>query len=186
MDDGVSVAERAGEDTKAIWAPCESCGAKRRLSNGLCYVCMTDPNLVELVELRRSKTEMSNEIRDLQEVLDREAVDLFPIVRRLRTQVEKLQCVVDSQLDEHDKTRIEVRRLKAANQRQLSRIKNMSAELRPFRELKSVDRILPLSEAEYLLIVSILVDVVEEDQTFETFALHRKVRDLPERRPHSV
>lgn len=188
MSDGVSVAERAGRETEAVWDPCAACGANRRLADGLCYACATDPLKVELVELRRENADLRESVDILQEVLDRrleddKRTDAVSLVAHLQVKVKDLQRTLTRKEIGGDQLRRNADRLNASNQRARATIKLLRRELRSLRELREADHLLLLSESEHLLLVSILVDVVAEDQTFDTLALHRKVRDLPKNEP---
>lgn len=164
MADGVSIADNAS--SAATWAPCGICRAKRRLdAQGLCFHCSTDPLKVELVELRAEVASYRAE-----------SGSRTPMPKRLA----ELQQLADTLGRAEAELHREVSRLRKANGRASSRNRELRQDLAKLQHLRGVHFVLPLTEAEHLVLVAVMVDVIAEDPDIPTLSIHRKLTADPD------
>lgn len=163
MADGVSIAENAS--TGATWARCGACRANRRLDDqGLCCECSPDPLKVELVELREEVASYRADSGSRK-----------PMPKRLA----ELQQLADTLGRAEAELHREVSRLRKANGRSSSRNRELRQDLAELQHLRGVHFVLPLTEAEHLVLMAVMVDVIAEDPDIPTLAIHRKLTADP-------
>lgn len=147
MADAVSIAERASVD--ATWAPCILCEANRRLDDHkLCCECAKDPIRVELAKFRA--------MGSLTEIAD-------------------LRADLDDLISENGLSDSRVSRAERGRARALERLRHVRTDLDRLQPLTTAHFALPLTEDEYLVLVSIMVDIVEDTPTIPELAIYRKL-----------
>lgn len=183
MADGVTIAENADRGD-AVWDICAVCTANRRLDDRrLCCECSTDPLKVEIVSLRDEVVCLKAE-RHVADVAVRQKgssrdARRDEVLTALRDRLAELQQLADSSSRAEHEIRREVGRLERANERALARNRDLRKKLRELQPLRDAHFALGMTEAEYLALVSVMVDVVADDPDIPTLSIHRKLTEAP-------
>lgn len=181
MADGVTIAQDAAQDG-VVWDACSVCGANRRLDDRrLCHECRTDPLKVELASLRAELHCLTTE-RHVAEVGAKQKEHSRRARRdetlvALRERLAEIQQLADSRGRAEAELGRDVSRLERTVARAQSRNRELRTKLHAFHHLDEVHFALPLTEAEYLALVSVMVDVVAEDPDIPTLSIHRKLTE---------
>lgn len=76
-----------------------------------------------------------------------------------------------------------LQRLDHRNDTTRRRMRALRKDLADLSELRAAYFALPLTEHEYLTLISIMVDIIADDPDIPTLSIHRKLVTIPERNP---